>query len=108
MGSKSESKSTSTTQNVDARVVGEQDSIVVNAGSSLQVVDEFPEDVQNLVFDILNFAGDVGRTAVDSVNKANDALGERLIQTETGNQGNYMLYVLIFVAVIVAMLVFNK
>lgn len=117
MGSGSSSSSSSSkTDNYDNRVVAEDDAVVINSGSSLSLVDEFPEDVKDLVYDILAFAGDVGEAALDvteqsirSVNSANSALGDRLTEIEQGGTKQFTSIAAIAVIAMVAIyVIFRK
>ena len=113
--SKSSSKSTTQTTNTDNRVVAESDSIVINAGSSLSVTDEFPVEVRTLVYDILTMVGDVGNAALDvtkvsisSVNSDNEKLGERLTEIEQGGTKQFIGIAALAVVAIIAIAVIKK
>ena len=114
-GSKSKSSSTTETTSEDNRVVAEQDSIVINSGSSLELTDEFPEDVKDMMENILSFAGDVGQGALDvteqsikSVNMANSALGNRLTEIEQGGTKQFIGIAALAVIALAAIMVFRK
>lgn len=115
MGSKSSSKSSSSTQNYDNRAASEAGSVLVNAGSTLEMINEFPDEVKGIVVDILQFAGDVGKGAldvtnrsIDTVTKVNESLGERLTTIEQGGADKMIGSAVLAVIAVVAIFAFKR
>lgn len=77
-GGSSSSSSTTSTNQEDKRVTASDSAIAIGAGGTLQITDEFSDNVKEFGIQLLEFAQGAGEAAIEFANKAQDTTQESL------------------------------
>lgn len=87
MGSKSSSKTVTTTEQYDQRILAEQGSIVIGTGAEATYLNEFSDNVAEAFIRIVDFAAGAGDVAVTAYEKSTDVLSGQLSEARGTQQG---------------------
>lgn len=78
MSTRSSSKTETTTQQYDQRILAEEGSLVIGAGASASYINEFSDTVADAFNRLIDFASGAGEIAVKSYERSTDVLAEQL------------------------------
>ena len=81
--SKSKSTTTTKTEQYDQRILAEHGATVIGTGATIDIYDEFGENVANAFTELIEFAGAAGREAIEQSEKTQETLASQLTQEQT-------------------------